>query len=230
MKLTATVFSYGPYLAAFAFAGAWLYRWGILRNQSAAEADDIRPEAEGALALGFTTLFLGHLTTALAPGAMRVLLADPGRVTVIETAGMVGALLFAFGVGARLLSRVRALREGRPRQGSAVLVLGLLFVVCLSGLYLTVAYRWITVWYAYIFAPYLRSLAVTEPVTASIVASPFAVKVHALLVMALGALWPMAGVGLDEIFPLRAVARRYVVRADARAHRATAGAVAEERP
>jgi hypothetical protein len=51
--------------------------------------------------------------------------------------------------------------------------------------------------------------------------------VHALLVMALGALWPMAGVGLDEIFPLRAVARRYVMRADARAH---AAPMTEERP
>jgi nitrate reductase gamma subunit len=215
MKLTETIFSYGPYLAVFAFAGAWLYRWGILRNQTAAPADEVRPEAEGALVLGFATLVVGHLTTALAPGAMRALLADPGRVTVIETVGMVGALLFAFGVGARLLTRVRALRSGRLRQGPVVLILSLLFLVCLSGLFLTVTYRWITVWYAYIFAPYLRSLAATDPVTASIVASPFAVKVHALLVMALGALWPMAGVGLDEIFPLRAVARRYAMRGEA---------------
>ena len=214
MKLTETVFSYGPYLAAFAFAGAWMYRWGILRNQAPPASDDIGPEAEGALALGFVSLLVGHATTALAPGAMRALLADPGRVTVIETIGMVGALLFAFGVLARLRSRMRAWRAGRPRQGPVVVVLSLLLLVCLSGLYLTVAYRWITVWYAYIFAPYLRSLVVTEPVTASIVASPFPVKVHALLVMALGALWPMAGVGLDEIFPLRSVARRYVLRGD----------------
>lgn len=220
MSLTEVVFAYSPYLAAFAFAGAWLYRWGILRNQSAGRAADISPEAEGALALGFVTLLVGHLTTALAPGAMRALLADPGRVTVIESVGMVGALLFAFGVAARLRSRVRAWRSGGLRQGPAVLVMGLLFSVCLSGLFLTVTYRWITVWYAYIFAPYLRSLAATEPVTASIVASPFPVKVHALLVMALGALWPMAGVGLDEIFPLQAVARRFVLRNDVNAAKA----------
>ena len=213
------VFSYGPYLAVFAFAGAWLYRWGILRNQTAASADELGPETEGALAVGFATLVVGHLTTAIAPGAMRALLADPGRVTVIETVGMVGALLFAFGVGARLRTRLRALRAGRPRQGPVVLVLSLLLLVCLSGLFLTVTYRWITVWYAYIFAPYLRSLAATEPMTASIVASPFAVKIHALLVMALAALWPVAGVGLDEIFPLRAVARRYLLRGDANAAR-----------
>lgn len=214
MTLTEVVFSYGPYLAAFAFLGAWLYRWGILRNQTAPPADDVGPEAEGALALGFVTLLIGHLTTAVAPGAMRALLADPGRVTVIETVGMIGALLFAFGVAARLRARLRALRKGLPRQGPAVLVLSLLLLVCLSGVFLTVAYRWITVWYAYIFVPYLRSLVATTPVTASIVASPFAVKVHALLVMALGALWPMAGLGLDEIFPLRAVARRFAARGE----------------
>lgn len=216
MKLTEAVFSYGPYLAGFAFAGAWLYRWGILRNQMAGAAEPISPESEGALALGFTTLVVGHLTTALAPETMRVLLADPGRVMVIETVGMVGALLFAFGVGARLRRRVQALRAGRPRQGSAVLVLALLLLVCLSGLFLTVTYRWITVWYAYIFAPYLRSLVTAEPVTASIVASPLAVKTHALLVMALGALWPMAGLELDELFPLRSVARRFAARGDTR--------------
>jgi nitrate reductase gamma subunit len=222
MKLTEAVFSYGPYLAGFAFAGAWLYRWGILRNQAAGAADAVSAEAEGALALGFTTLVIGHLTTALAPNTMRVLLADPGRVMVIESVGMVGALLFAFGVYARLRRRVQALRAGSPRQGSAVLVLGLLMLVCLSGLVLTVAYRWITVWYAYIFAPYLRSLVTAEPVTASIVASPLLVKVHALLVMALAALWPRAGLDLDELFPLRSVALRFATR-DVERSRATAG-------
>ena len=221
MKLTEAVFSYGPYLAGFAFAGAWLYRWGILRNQAAGPVRPVSPEAEGALTLGFTTLVVGHLTTALAPNTMRVLLADPGRVMVIETVGMVGALLFAFGVAARLRRRVQAFRAGGERQGSAVVVLVLLMLVCLSGLLLTVAYRWITVWYAYIFAPYLRSLVTAEPVTASIVSSPLLVKVHALLVMALAALWPMAGLDLDELFPLRSVARRFAARGDARA-RATA--------
>jgi len=222
VKLTEAVFSYGPYLAGFAFVGAWLYRWGILRNHTAGSAQPVSPEAEGALTLGFATLVVGHLTTALAPNTMRVLLADPGRVMVIETVGMVGALLFAFGVAARLRRRLQALRAGQSGQDAAVLVLGLLMLVCLSGLALTVAYRWITVWYAYIFAPYLRSLVTAEPVTASIVASPLLVKVHALLVMALAALWPMAGLELDELFPLRSVARRFAARGDERARAAAA--------
>jgi nitrate reductase gamma subunit len=209
VTLTEVVFSYAPFLALFGFLGAWMYRWGILRNQSPAPAADISAQSEGALALGFVTLLVGHLTTALAPEAMRALLADPGRVAVIEAVGLIGALLFAYGVAARLRQRVRALRAGRARQEAAVVVLALLLAVCLSGIALTLSYRWVTVWYAYIFVPYLRSLFLADPMTAAIAASPFPVKLHALLVMAGAALWPMAGLPLEEIFPLRAVARRF---------------------
>lgn len=221
MSLTEVIFSYGPFLALFGFVGAWMYRWGILGNQRAAAADDISPESEAALVLGFTTLAVGHLITAFAPGAMRELLADPGRVTVIESVGLVGAVLFAYGVGARLRRRVQALRAGRPRQEGAVVVLALLLLVCVSGVSLTVEYRWLTVWYAYVFVPYLRTLAVAEPLTTTIVASPWPVQLHALLFMAAATLWPMAGLPLEEIFPLRAVARRFA-EADARPFAAAA--------
>jgi len=155
-------------------------------------------------------LLAGHLTTAVAPGAMRVLLSDPDRVAVIETVGLIGALLFAWGIAARLRRRLAAWRRGVERQAIPVAVLALLLAVCLSGVYLTVAYRWITVWYAYIFAPYLRSLVVTDPVTRSIVASPWPVQLHTLLFMLFAALWPMSGLRLEEIFPLRGLARRFV--------------------
>jgi hypothetical protein len=210
MKLSDVVFSYLPFMALFAFLGAWMYRWGILRNQRAAPAVGVSAESEGALAVGFIVLAGGHLVTAIVPGTMRVLLADPARVNALEGVGLVGAFLFAFGVGARLRRRIQALRAGLPRQGGAVLVLSLLLLICLSGIALTVSYRWITVWYAYIFAPYLRSLAVTEPATGSIVASPWPVQLHTLLFMLFAALWPMAGLRVEEIFPLRSLARRFV--------------------
>jgi nitrate reductase gamma subunit len=210
VRLSDVVFSYSPFLALFAFLGAWMYRWGILRNQRAAAADEVSAESEGALAIGFIVLAGGHLVTAIAPETMRVLLGDPARVTAIESVGLVGACLFAFGVGARLRRRVQALRAGRPRQGGAVFVLSLLLLICVSGIALTVSYRWITVWYAYIFAPYLRSLAVTEPVTGAIVASPWPVQLHTLLFMVFAGLWPMSGLRLEEIFPLRSLARRFV--------------------
>jgi nitrate reductase gamma subunit len=204
------VFLYGPYFALFGFLAARLYRWGILRNRLAPPAADVSAPTEAALALGFVTLVGGHLTTAVAPGAMRALLSDPDRVAIMETIGLVGALLFAWGVAARLGRRVQALRAGAPRQRGPVAVLALLLALCLSGVYLTVSYRWITVWYAYIFAPYSRSLLLADPITDAVVASPWALQQHALLFMALIAAWPAGGLPLDELFPLRAVARRFV--------------------
>jgi nitrate reductase gamma subunit len=207
--VSTVIFSYAPYFAVFGFLAARMYQWGILRDRAAPATAAVAPATEAALLIGFITLAGGHLTTALAPSMMRVLLSDPDRVAVIETIGLVGALLFAWGVAARLRRRVQAWRRGGERQAGPALVLALLLAVCLSGIYLTVSYRWVTVWYAYILVPYTRSLVVMEPVTGAIVASPWALKQHTLLFFALLAAWPAAGLRLEEIFPLRAVARRF---------------------
>jgi len=207
--VTAVIFTYGPYFALFGFLAARLYQWGILRDRLAPAAGAVSPATEAALALGFVIVFSGHLMTAVAPGAMRVLLSDPDRVAAIETVGLIGALLFTWGVAARLRQRVRAWRRGVARQIGPVAVLAVLLAVRLSGIYLTVGYRWITVWYAYILVPYTRSLVAMEPITGAVVASPWALKQHTLLFFVLLAAWPAAGLPLAEIFPLRAVARRF---------------------
>jgi|GEM_PF-1508149 len=207
--LAAALFTYGPYFALFGFVAARLHRWGILHNRLLPAVRPVGAPAELALVLGLVTLLTGHLTTAVAPGAMKALLADPDRTAVIETIGLVGALLFAWGVGARLRARLRAARAGEAGQWRAAAVLGVLFAMCLSGVALTVSYRWITVWYAYISVPYLRSLLVLEPNVDAIVASPLLSQLHMMLFMTFLAAWPTAGLPLDEIFPLRDVARRF---------------------
>jgi nitrate reductase gamma subunit len=208
--LTDAAFAYAPMFAFFGFLAAWLYRWGILDNRRAPEVEAVSASSEGALALGFLVVVVGHLATALAPGAMRALLADPGRVAVIESVGLIGALLLAWGVAARLRARWCAYRGGSPRQEVAVLALSLLLLVSLSGVYLTVTHRWITVWYAYVAVPYLRSLFVLEPLTAAMSASPWEVQLHTFVFMIVAAMWPMAGLAWEEIFPLRALAKRLV--------------------
>jgi nitrate reductase gamma subunit len=207
--MTGVLFTYGPYFAVFGFLAARLYQWGILRDRLAPPVAGVSAPTEAALVLGFATIFGGHVMTSLAPGAMRVLLSDPDRVAAIESIGLVGALLFAWGVAARLRRRVQAWKRGVAAQAGPVAVLALLLAVCLSGVYLTIAYRWITVWYAYILVPYSRSLVLMDPVTDAIAASPWALKQHTLLFLCLLAAWPAAGLPLAEIFPLRSVARRF---------------------
>ncbi|MCG5055310.1 MAG: respiratory nitrate reductase subunit gamma [Myxococcales bacterium] len=214
-SIAAVAFTYMPYMAVFGFLAAWMYRWGILRNDRGPRVGGISAASEGALLIGFSTLVVGHVTTALAPGAMRALMGDLERVAVIETVGLVGAMLFSWGVGARLRQRWAALRAGVPQQETRVLVLALLLLSSLLGIYLTVRYRWITAWYAYVSVPYVRSLFVMEPQPASIVASPFAVQLHVLVFMALVASWPMAGLDWEELFPVKGVARRIAEAAPA---------------
>jgi nitrate reductase gamma subunit len=201
-------FAYAPYLALIVAVGGWLLRWQLLPRDRIGVPDVSAPTA-AALALGFAMLALGHVTTSVAPGAMRALLADPDRVAVIEAAGLIGALLFAFGIAARLRIRMRALDTGVERQAAPVAVLALLLIISCTGIALTVRYRWLTVWYAYVSVPYVRSVIATRPITAAVVASPWPIQLHTLLFMLLLAVWPLSGLDLDEIFPLRAVARRY---------------------
>lgn len=208
--LTDTAFAYLPMLAFFGFLAAWLYRRGILDNRQAPAVEPVSASSEGALAIGFLVVVVGHLATAVAPGAMRALLADPGRVAVIESLGLIGALLFAWGVASRLRARWRAYRGGSPRQEVAVATLSLLLLVSLSGVYLTVTHRWITVWYAYVAVPYLRSLFLLEPLTGAMSASPWEVQLHTFVFMIVAAMWPMAGLTAEEIFPMRALATRLV--------------------
>lgn len=215
MSLGTVVFAYAPFFALFAFLGAWLYRWGILGNDAGPQVAQVSPVAETSLAIGFVVLAGGHLVALVAPGAMKALLGDLVRVAVIECVGLVAALLFAWGVGARLVVRVRAWRAGVRDQAPRVLVLALLFATCCSGVLLTVGYRWLVAWYAYIQAPYLRSLFIMEPDTASIVASPWPIKLHALLFMMLVAAWPLGGLSWEEVLPLKAIARRFALGHDA---------------
>lgn len=207
-SISAAAFSYLPYLAIFGLLAAWMYRWGILRNDHGPRVGAISAASEGALVLGFATLLCGHLATLLAPSAMAALLADIERVAVLESVGLVGAMLFSWGVFARLRQRWLALRAGVPHQEPRVALLALVWATSLSGIWLTLNVRWITAWYAYILAPYLRSLLVLEPQTASVVASPLAVKLHALLFMFMLAAWPMAGLPWEELFPIKGIARR----------------------
>jgi len=206
--LATALFTYGPYFAVFGFLAARMYRWGILRDRPVPAARALSAPFEGALAVGFLTLAVGQVSTAVAPHAMRALLSDPDRVAVIETIGLIGALLFGAGVAARLWTRVRAYREGVAGHGAPAIVLGLLLLLTLSGIYLTVSHRWITVWYAYISVPYTRSLFLIEPEPESLVASPWAIQQHTLLFMVLVSAWPAGGLSLEEIFPVRALARR----------------------
>lgn len=223
--LSDTAFAYTPVFAFFCFVGAWLYRWGILDNQKTPDVVAVSPSSEGALAIGFLVVVVGHVATAVAPGAMRALLADPARIAVIEAMGLMGALLFAWGVAARLRRRWQAYRAGLPRQEMAVLVLALLFIVSLSGVYLTVTHRWITVWYAYVAVPYLRSLLLLEPVTGAMSASPWEVQLHTFVFMSMAALWPTAGLAWEEVFPVRALAKRLVDSATDSAGRPGSGEV-----
>jgi len=207
-SLLSVLFAYAPVMAVFGFAAAWLYRWGILRNDLGPAVSAVSPTSEVALVVGFLTVVGGHTITVIAPDAMRALLGDISRVALIELAGLVGALLFSWGLLSRLRVRLRVWRAGGVEQLPRVAVLALFFLVSCTGALLTVQYRWLTAWYAYVSVPYLRSLLVLEPVTDAMTASPWPVQLHVVLLLILVAAWPMAGLPRSEIFPLSRVAER----------------------
>jgi nitrate reductase gamma subunit len=202
------LFAYGPYFALFGFAAAQLWRWGVLDGVTAPPVREVSALAEGALVTGLGVLLAGHFSTLLMPEAMAALLSSPLRLAVVEAIGLSGAVLFAFGVQARLRRRVSALRRGDARQWLPVAVLALTLWVCLSGIALSIGARWITAWYAHLAVPYLRSLVSLAPETAPLAAAPLGIQAHVVSFMVLLALWPLGALPWSELLPWRPVLRR----------------------
>ncbi len=202
------LFAYGPFFALFGFAGAQLWRWGVHDNFTAPAVAPISAGAEASLVLGLSVLLAGHFSTLLMPEAMSALLASPLRLMVLECAGLVGALLFAHGVGHRFTARWRAWRGGDHQQLLPLLTLALTLEICVSGVVLSLTQRWITAWYAHLAVPYLRSLLVLDPQTGALAAAPLGIQAHVVSFLLLLVLWPLGALPWSELFPWRPVFRR----------------------
>jgi len=192
--------------------GALLYAVGSTELTAERSAFWTRPGWIGAI-----VLLALHLVPFLFARGWSALIADQNRLVVVELIGLVGGLLFLFGVG--LILKVR-LFDGRLSPLKTSIEVGALAALCgsaVAGLFTAVTLRWGSAWYTHVIGPYLWSLARLQPDVAPLAALGFWPRAHVALAFVAMALVPFTTLPNQLRAPVLALFRR-------RPHAAVGGA------
>jgi nitrate reductase gamma subunit len=139
---------------------------------------------------GIIPVLIAHLAGVIAPGPMKVLLANQRTLILLESIGL-GLGLFAL-FGCLVLMARRAQTPLLKPVTSAVdwVLLVLLTVQAASGVYLGLFMRWGSQWYLHTAVPYLHSLLVFNPQIEFVADFPLVFKMHAAGAFLIVALLP----------------------------------------
>lgn len=139
---------------------------------------------------GILVVLLAHLIGGVLPGLSRHLLAIPFVLFLLEMVGLTTAFLALFGIVVLVLRRAI---NPRLRVTTSVMDWVLLCVLALqvaSGVIMAITYRWGSLWYSNLVAPWFWSIAHFNPHYAQLYPLPGIVKFHAFLGFLLIALFP----------------------------------------
>ncbi len=138
------------------FWGSGLWHWGIL------------------------WVLTGHLVAFLIPGQILAWNAQPMRLYLLETTGLVAALLALIGIVALMVRRRTSPRVRVVTTAMDWVLLSLLLLQVATGIDTALRYRWGSSWYAASAAPYLWSLLKFNPRPEYILPLPWLPKIHIL--------------------------------------------------
>jgi len=128
--------------------------------------------------LGMLGVLVSHALMLLLPAGILSWNQEPLRMMVLEVLFSVTGVVALFGLLALI---VRYARDPALRAYSSmadVALLALLVVQLLSGMSVTVLYRWASSWSAVTLTPYVHSLALLSPRLPLVEAMPYLVKLH----------------------------------------------------
>ena len=135
--------------------------------------------------LGILVVFFGHLIGFLIPRQVQLFASSPARLLVLELTGLVGALLFTWGMILLIHRRLTSERLKVVTSASDVLVYVLLLFQAVTGLYIAIHLRWGSAWYVQVAVPYLWSVISLRPDVEAMGEVPLFVKLHVLGAFAL---------------------------------------------
>jgi nitrate reductase gamma subunit len=223
-----------PYWAAISLLLVPIVRGAVDRGRPAA----IRPSGTGSVVSwawrwGLILLVACHLVAFLLPRAIAWLNRGPAGNVLSEVIGLACAGLAVGGLIALAMETLRAwraLRELRMlrRFGSLpaldapagplepppapkladTLLFWLLVLAVVSGLIVTVRFRWASSWYGNTLLPYLRSLARLRPDLEPMLEMPLAVRLHTVSGFLAAAVFPFTRGGRLLARPWLALLRR----------------------
>ncbi|MBT1074430.1 respiratory nitrate reductase subunit gamma [Geobacter grbiciae] len=160
---------------------------------------------------GIVSILLAHLLASIVPGWWSSLLSGPNRLATLELIGMSLGLLTLTGL---IILVFRRLVNAKARAVTSImdwLLLGPLFLQVALGVYIAFSYRWGSLWYLHTAVPWLRSLALLNADSATVVHLPLAVKFHFVNGFILILLFPFTRLVHIFTFPVRYLWRPWQV-------------------
>jgi len=210
------LFAVIPYVAVALAVSAGLYRYLVDRYSWSSQSSQFlenRLQFWGSVPWHYAILLilLAHLLAFLFPAGWGSVLGQPGRLYLMEVAGMALGLCALVSVVV-LLAR----RAGNPRVSSVTsvfdwLLLAGLLVQVATGLYIALTLRWGGYWYPYTAAPWLWSLVRFDPQVQYLAVMPPVVQLHAVNAFVLIALFPFTRLVHVVSIPITYLARPFQV-------------------
>lgn len=151
---------------------------------------------------GILALLLGHLIGFLIPRSVLWWNSVPARLYVIELGALIFAILALVGLAMALHRRATNTRLKVVTSKMDVLILVLLLLQVITGIWVAVAHRWGSSWFASVMSPYLWSLFQFSPDIGAMREMPLAVKLHVAGAFVIFAVFPFTRLVHMLVLPL----------------------------
>ena len=151
---------------------------------------------------GILGVLLGHLAGFLMPRQVLAWNAQPVRLFILESTGLILALLALVGVISLLTRRLTSARARAVTTKMDLALLILLAFQVATGLDIALRLRWGSSWFAASAAPYLWSIVTFRPRPEFLLTMPWSVKLHVLSAFTLILLLPFSRLMHFLVVPL----------------------------
>lgn len=139
---------------------------------------------------GIITILAGHLIAFLLPSQLLAWNSVPLRLYVLEISALIFAILTLVGMFNLLVRRRKFSKIATITNGTDWILLLLLTFQIAGGIYIAIAFRWGSSWYAASMVPYLWSVIKFSPDVGYIIGMPLMVKLHIINAFAMLGFFP----------------------------------------
>lgn len=212
--LTTFMFSGLPYLALALFFAGTIYRYrqtGFQVTSLSSQFLESKGLFWGAVPFhyGILVCFFGHLLAFLLPSGTLLWNAHPVRLLALEITGFGFALSALVGLGWLIVRRATNVRVRMVSNWMDFVIELLLLAQIAIGLYIAVAYRWGSSWFAADLSPYLWSIFKFNPETRAVVAMPLVIQLHIVGAFLIIGIFPFTRLVHVLVAPLHYLWRPY---------------------
>ncbi|GAB4220175.1 MAG: respiratory nitrate reductase subunit gamma [Acidobacteriota bacterium] len=157
---------------------------------------------------GIIVVLLGHLVAFLMPRQILWWNSTSLRLYILEVSALICGLLALVGLVNLVLRRLTHARARVTTSAADWIVFGLLMFSIATGVYIAIAYKWGSSWFAASLSPYLWSIVTFSPRIEYVIGLPVVVQLHILAAFTLLLLFPFTRLVHILVVPIPYLWRR----------------------